>query len=607
MNCRFLPVAAATSALVLICAGAARADDPSSVLERYRQWRGGTAFEQMTAVRARGTVVSSGLTGTIDQVATDAGDLRREIDLGVVRNASARRGATGWALTPAGQVEDLGPAVAEDLRRDALLMFEAVLDDPSRLDRKPDAERDGRTFAVVAVDFGDADVHELYLEPDTGALYGLRRVRDRREAFVRFDDWRMVEGVRMAFAESAAGAGGGDASVRWSEIDASPEIAAEDFARPALAAAHVIAGGAASTGFMTFDLFAGSRIYIPATVNGVRTEVLLDSGAEMTVLDKGFAERLGLTPTGEVAAVGTGGVGRAQFVGGVTLELDGIVFADRTVAVIDLAAIGQAIGRPLPVILGKDAFNGLIVDIDFPARAIAFHEAEAFAPPEGVVEVPLTSTGSIRAIPMSVEGREPELFDFDTGNGGALIVYPAYAESAALLDGRPASTVMSGAIGGVREAGIATIQSINIAGFEIRNVPATFPPTGPSAVDSDRAAGNVGIGVLGRFRLVTDFEGGRLWLGATPESLGQPFARDRLGLGLRKEATALVVQRVSPGSPAAEAGWVAGERIIAIDGLGADALDAAALRGIIAGPSGRTLVLTLEGGETRTLEARDFY
>lgn len=188
-----------------------------------------------------------------------------------------------------------------------------------------------------------------------------------------------------------------------------------------------------------------------------------------------------------------------------------------------------------------------------------------------------------------------------------MIIYPAYAEAAGLNDGRPSSTVMSGAVGGMRETGIATIRSIDLAGFEIRDVPATFPPAGPSAVDSDRVAGNVGLGVLGRFRLITDFEGGRLWLGATPESLALPFARDRLGLSLRKQAEAIVVQRVSPHSPAAEAGWAAGARIVAIDGVAASALDAAALRAVVSGAAGRTVVLTLEGGETRTLEARDFY
>lgn len=600
-------LAAWTALVVLGLPASAFAGDPADVLDRYRQWRGGAAFEQLTAVRSTGAMTGSGLEGLIEQIATARGDLRRDVDLGIIRTASARRGGEGWTLTPAGQIEDIAPTAAEDLRRDALLMFEAVLDDPARLDRKDDAVRDGRTFAVVAVDFGDDDVHELYLDPETGALHGLRRVRNRREEFVRFDDWRMVEGVRMPFAELSVDATGEEAAVRWQSVDANPELAEEAFARPVLPPAHVIAGGAASTGFMPFDLFAGSRIYIPATVNGVETEVLLDSGAEMTVLDKAFAERLGLTLGGDVAAVGTGGVGSAQFASGVTIELDGITFADRTVAVIDFAAIGQAIGRPLPVVLGKDAFNGLIIDVDFPGRRIAFHERDGFVAPEGLVEVPLVSTGSIRAVPLSIEGRAPALFDFDTGNGGALIIYPAYAEAEGLLEGRPRSTVMSGAVGGVRESGIATIRSLGLAGFEVRDVPTVFPPAGPSAVDSDRTAGNVGLGVLGRFRLVTDFAGGRLWLGADPAALAQPFGRDRLGLGLRKEADAIVVQRVSPNSPAAEAGWTAGERIAAIDGVPAAELDAAALRRVQSDPAGRTVRLTLDTGETRVLESRDFY
>ena len=599
--------AAGATLIVLLAPAGAYADDPTGVLERYRQWRGGDAFEALVAVRSSGAMTGSGLDGTIEQIATAAGDLRRDVDLGIIRTASARRGADGWTLTPSGQIEDAAPGSVEDLRRDALLMFEAILDDPARLDRKADAVRDGRTFAVVGVDFGDQDVHELYLEPETGALYGLRRVRDRRESFVRFEDWRVVEGVRMPFAELSLESTGEEAAVRWTSVETNPVLTEEAFSRPVRSAAHVIAGGAASTGFMPFDLFAGSRIYIPAVVNGVETEVLLDSGAEMTVLDKAFAERLGLTPSGDVAAVGTGGVGSAQFASGVSIELQGISFADRTVAVIDFTAIAGAIGRPLPVVLGKDAFNDLIIDIDFPGRRLAFHEREGFRPPEGLSELPLVSTGSIRAVPLSVEGREPVLFDFDTGNGGALIIYPAYAEAEGLLEDRLQSTVMSGAVGGVRESAIATVRSIDLAGFEVRDVPTVFPPAGPSAVDSDRTAGNVGLGVLGRFRLVTDFAGDRLWLGADPGALAQPFARDRLGLSLRKQGAAVVVQRVSPNSPAAEAGWVAGETIAAIDGVPAAELDAAALRTVLTGPAGRTVRLTLEGGETRVLESRDFY
>ena len=90
-------------------------------------------------------------------------------------------------------------------------------------------------------------------------------------------------------------------------------------------------------------------------------------------------------------------------------------------------------------------------------------------------------------------------------------------------------TVMSGAVGGVRESGLATIGSLEIGGFEVSDIPTVFPPAGPSAVDADRTAGNIGMGVLGRFRLVTDFANNRLWLSATPAALAAPL--DELLLG----------------------------------------------------------------------------
>ncbi len=600
----------AATAWLAVAGPLAAQDAPvDEIVNRYRVWRGGAAFEGLEAVRLEGRIRASGLDGTLVVLAEADGDMRREQDLGIVRSSSARHGADGWVLTNAGQIEPLSPHAAEDLRRDALLRFEGVLDEPSRLSRRPDIEIEGRTLAVIAVDFGpDDDEHELWIDAETGELFGLRTVRDRRESVVTFGDWRMVEGVRMPFLEQVTGDVGEPGEVRWSMIEPDPVVPDGAWDPPVVTAAHRMATeGAPDSGPISFDLYAGTRIYIPATVNGTATEVLLDSGAEMTVLDKTFAESLGLEFEGEVAAVGTGGVGEARFARGVTLDLGGIRFVDRTVAVIDLAAIGQALGRPLPVILGKDAFNALVVDIDFPARRLTFHELQGYVPPEGATELALVSSGAIRAVPVSIEGRPPVLFDFDTGNGGALILYPAYAGAESLLDGRPATTVMSGAVGGVRESGLATVRSLEIGGFEVRDIPTVFPPAGPSAVDADRTAGNIGMGILGRFRLVTDFASNRLWLSASPEALAAPFPKDRLGLGIRLDPGVIVVTRVSTGSPAEAAGLTADARIIAVDGRPAAEMDAGALRAMLTSPAGREVVLTLEDGATVTLVAREFY
>lgn len=579
----------------------------AALVERYRIWRGGAAFEAMTAARYQGEVVTGDMRGLTSMLMTADGDMVTSTDFGVIKSGRARRGSSGWALTPAGQVEELAPDVARDLEREATLGFDRLLRNPERLRRLPDAELDARTWAVAAIDFGDNDRRELYLDPGTGALHAIRIVRDRRETLTRLSEWRSVAGVRMPHrVETSGDAGTPDSTVIWSKIEVNPTVTEADFTRPVVRTRYRIANGAHTTGFMPFDLFAGTRIYIPAEVNGATTEVLLDSGAEMTVLSTSFARQLGLKTEGQVAAVGTGGVGQAQFAKGVTISLGDITFEDMTVAVIDLDGIGQQIGRALPVVLGKDAFNAFVIDVDFPGKRIAFHEADMFEAPEGMVEQPLTSTGSIRAVPMSIEGRPPALFDFDTGNGGTLIVYPAYAEANGLLD-RPRSTVMSGAVGGMRESAIMTVARVSIGGMDLNNVPAVVPPPGPSAVDSDRVAGNVGLGILARFRMVTDFKRGKVYLSAPAETLAQPFPKDRLGLSLRKTPDAIVVQRVSPNSPAAAAGWQAGELIIAIDGRPHHQLGPQDLRAVITGAAGRTVTLTLADGSTRQLQARDFY
>lgn len=594
-------------AFVLLLAPAARADELSDLIDRHRAWRGGEAFATLQALRAEGEASTSGLEGAAVQIATRDGAYRQTLDLGVLHADEAVGPHGAWTVTASGQLEDLAADAAEDYRRGVALMFGTMFETPDRLSLRPDAERDGRTFAVVAVDFGDADVHELYLDRGTGALHGLRLVRDRRESFVRYEDWRMVDGVRMPFRETAQTELQTTPMVlRWREIRINPQIGDDAFAPPQLEARVRLDGE--STGWIDFHLHAGNRVYIPALVNGHATEALLDSGAEMVVLDRAFADQLGIRGAGDLPAVGTGGVSSAQIARGVTLQIGALTLNEISVAILDLSEIAAAIGRPLPVILGKDAFNELIVDVDFPHQRIAFHRPDAFVAQEGAVEVALNeASGGLRSVPVSIEGRPEVPFDFDIGNGGAILIFPGYAEAENLPGDRPSSTVMSGAVGGVREARIARLGSVRFAGVELADVPAVFPPAGPSAVDSDRTAGNLGIGVLGRFRLITDYPGDRLWLVPDAEAVAAEFPRDRLGMTLRRVGDEVRVIRVAPGSPAEAAGWTAGETIAAIDGVAAADLDAEALRAVVTGAAGGTVRFEMADGQVRSLTRRDYF
>jgi membrane-associated protease RseP (regulator of RpoE activity) len=305
--------------------------------------------------------------------------------------------------------------------------------------------------------------------------------------------------------------------------------------------------------------------------------------------------------------VGTGGTDTAGLAGGVDIQIGKLTLKDLTVGTIDLKAVEKRIGHPLPVILGKEVFNDLIVDIDFSERRIAFHDPEGFAPPKGAAVVPVTLVEGLRSVPVSVEGQPPVQFDFDIGNGSPLIVFPAYAETHKLLEGRPTSKALAGAIGGLRQNDVFTVRALTFAGVTFRDLPTTTPPPGPSGVDADRTLGNIGLPVLSRFRLITDYAHDRLYMTPDADAASRPFARDRLGVTLVKEATSFKVEFVAPNSPAAMAGLKAGDQVTSIDRKPPEAWSPDELRALRNSAEGVEVELTLSDGATKRLKARNYF
>ncbi|AEI64928.1 aspartyl protease family protein [Corallococcus macrosporus] len=597
---------------LLLGASAARADALQPLLARHLAWRGGAAFTGLESIHAKGKSVAAGLQGPMESWSHRDGRARRDTDYGVVRESMGITPKGGWKLNASGQVEDASPTDARDVRHQVALDFGTALQGRAgaTLALRPDEQRDGRSWKVVRVTFGDEDLYDLFLSDADGALHGLRIREDNVTRFVRLGDWREVQGVRMPFLEEVL-TDNPDSDVRTvvETLEVNVPIPSTVFERPQDVRKAIFEEGHHSTGFIPFEFFAENRVYIPARVNGQQTQVLLDSGAEMTVVDLAYARELGLKTQGQLAAVGSGGQAQAQLAAGVDIVLGNLRLTGLTVAVIDLAEVARLIGHPLPVILGKEAFNQLVVDVDFPNRRVAFHEASRFKAPPRTVRLPLVeSAGGQRAVEISIEGRPPIPVLFDVGNGGALSLFPAYWEQAGLLTGRRSSKTLSGAVGGLRERDVATLKNIQLAGITLKDVPTVFDDAGKSVSSSDRLLGNLGLAVLGRFRMMTDYATDTLMLVPDDRALRRPFRKDRSGLIALPAEGRLVVKLVAPGSPAASSDWKVGDEIIAVDGepigpgYGGTELSRWRYRA-----AGQTVVLTLKDGSKRRLTLRDYY
>jgi len=246
-------------------------------------------------------------------------------------------------------------------------------------------------------------------------------------------------------------------------------------------------------------------LLVEARVNGVPVEALLDSAAEMTLIDPSLARRLGLATGSTVAAQGSGaGPVAAGLVPGVHLEAFGLALTDQTVAVTDLADVGaRLLHRRLDMILGREVFDAARLQID-----IAHHRLsvlDAAARPSGV-RLALSTQRGIETFSVRVEDGPAVQAALDFGNGSRVLIGGALAARLNLLhDGRAVGHAAGGGLGGARERQTLTLRSIEVAGCRFAAVPAVIDAQ-ESATDL-----NIGVSILRHFRVTTDFAAHLVW------------------------------------------------------------------------------------------------
>jgi predicted aspartyl protease len=253
-------------------------------------------------------------------------------------------------------------------------------------------------------------------------------------------------------------------------------------------------------------LTRGSRLMIDAKVNGQPVRALLDSAAEATLLDHGFAQRLRLKGKKVVSGQGSGQTFfDAVLINGVTLQALGLSLPNQTIAVTDLKDVGRRLlGHPIDVILGREIFDAarLAIDIDGHRIAVVSRDSK----PRGV-RLDLVAEHGVETIPVRLGSSAPVRATFDLGNGSQVLVSAALAARLRLLtDGRPVTADRGGGLGGEAVRQIIALRSLEVAGKRFDDVPAAVDVQ-PSASDI-----NIGVSVLRHFWITTDFADHAVWL-----------------------------------------------------------------------------------------------
>src|SRR5579864_8193074 len=134
-----------------------------------------------------------------------------------------------------------------------------------------------------------------------------------------------------------------------------------------------------------------------------------------------------------------------------------------------------------------------------------FRNRKAFSPPLTATRVPLDAMLGNRVLPIRVEGRLSVPVIFDLGNGSALDLFPSYWEPQQLLRDRQCENSETGGAGGKQPVHKCVFQSVSIGGTVVKDVVANLTSPGATTENSEMIKGNVGVGILSRFRVITDY------------------------------------------------------------------------------------------------------
>ncbi len=273
------------------------------------------------------------------------------------------------------------------------------------------------------------------------------------------------------------------------------------------APAVVYSPGASSSGWLPLIDYPG-LVAVEAEIAGRTEWVLVDSGAQASVIDRGFARELGLETALSLPMIAFGVNGAPQ-VGrsvGATVRLGALTVPKLRALELDLGGLPDFDGRRIRMILGRDLLRAAVLDIDFAERRLAFRPAAPALPPDSV-NVPVQRVRQALHATVEVEGVAVEVL-VDTGASAGLALGSAAAERAGLLaPGRETRWSQSVSFGGVSRDRQVTAHAVLFAGRTIQDLPVqVFTSARPDLLPD----GLLGVGLLERFRVVLDLAQGRL-------------------------------------------------------------------------------------------------
>jgi hypothetical protein len=362
----------------------------------------------------------------------------------------------------------------------------------------------------------------------------------------------------------------------------------------------VISGQAIAKSGSNRALFRNNAVLMVARINGQTANLLLDTGAERSFIDYGFASRIGFASTDSQIVQRVYSIEEGKVVHPVDIEIQSSWIRDAELVATDLGGTSEALGLQIDGVLGIDLMRQFVITINYSAGLVDFKPRRRILDPGTMIK--LESFRDLYLLSAVLQGKPMNLL-LDTGSNSSAISQSGWSQ---LLETSSSGSFVEGigSPGSPSGGKFVCIREMSIGGTMLHKTPMRIAPESASGLFSDPGfTGLVGNDLLRQFIVTLDLATDTLYLRKDPlykadrerfSTIGIQFAKDTSGT--------FKVMAVWNPSPAAKAGVKIGDQIVSVNGFSADGMSLEGLSRQIHGEPGRQVQLViLSNGSQVTL------
>ncbi|HOZ95501.1 MAG TPA: aspartyl protease family protein [Niabella sp.] len=318
-----------------------------------------------------------------------------------------------------------------------------------------------------------------------------------------------------------------------------------------------------------FTQFTGGVIVFKALLENFPDSLsfILDSGSGGISLDSTTVASLGLSPSEPERLIrGIGGIRKVGFVKNKTITLNQLKVDSLNFHVIDYEILSALYGEKIDGIAGYSLLSRYIVKIDYEEKNLSFWSNGTLKYPRGGYMI----RPRINSIPFSMASvRDARRADFryllDIGAGLAALYSQDYIEDSAFLKTKRKKYLKQGeGLGGKVDMYITILKELKLGPYKFRNVPINIFDDTYNITSYPTLGGLIGNEIFRRFNCIINYRNREIFIKPN-KFFSDPFDYAYSGIELYLIDGKVLVGDIPKGSPADNAGLVAGDEVIAVN------------------------------------------